>query len=136
MCCPCFDPVEPRAGSGSQHARLPLGDFWSGVCRAGSEPEDAALPCCNLGYARGNCSRFPENQDLDAVRFGVAAEDAAAVRIRYIIERQHHPFAHGWLEYSLEAKAFAHSPADEILHRQARAYLTSYLRRKVEASGH
>ena len=33
------------------------------------------------------------------------------------------------------ALAFAQTPPAEILHGQARAYVTSYLRRKAEAAG-
>ena len=118
---------------------LPLGDAWAGVCRADPErpwrPDEAMLrPLCNLGYARGNCARFPAQDGPDAVRFAVTQDDGSCVRIYLVIERDHCPFSHGLLEYSRELGAFFNPPADQIIERQARAYVESYLRRKSEAS--
>ena len=53
-----------------------------------------------------------------------------------VLERDHHPFAHGPLEYSLTAARFLQAPSGEILSRQAEAYVQSYLRRKKEAPAH
>ena len=51
-------------------------------------------------------------------------------------ERDHHPFAHGPLEYSRAAAAIdAGQACGETLDAQAKAYAASYLRRKSEASG-
>ena len=132
--CPYFDPVAPQAhDSGPETARLPLGGVWDGLCRVDPdhpcEPDPAALlRLCNLGYARGECARFPGGDAPDAVRFAVTADDPATVRICYVIERDHHPFAHG----RFENPAALDSP---LLVRQAQAYLESYRRRKKEASG-
>ena len=117
---------------------LPLGDSWSGVCRAVPEAPcepapDIARPLCNLGYARGHCDRFPAGSGPDAVRFTIAADLGASLRLYYVLERDHHPFAHGPLEYSVDAAAFDTPPASESLDSQARAYIASYLRRKTEA---
>jgi len=54
------------------------------------------------------------------------------VRIYYVAERNHHPFAQGALEYSLSASALVQTPASDTLARQAAAYVESYLRRKKE----
>lgn len=150
MSCPYFYPVEPCAGgSGPRDAMLPLGDAWAGECRAvpgeSWQPEEAALrPLCNLGYARGQCARFPPDEGPDAVRFAVSRDDGAGLRIYCVVERDHHPFAHGPLEYSLAAgEGGAGLPAcpawqagrpAPLLARQAQAYVESYLRRKKEAS--
>jgi hypothetical protein len=91
-------------------------------------------PLCNLGYARGHCARFPSDDGPDAVRFAVSRDDGASLRVHYVIERDHHPFAHGPLDYSLAAGEFVNQPSAEIVGRQARAYVESYLRRKA-ASG-
>ncbi|MBZ5726643.1 MAG: hypothetical protein LAP87_16790 [Acidobacteriia bacterium] len=141
MSCPYFCPVAPRArGAGPESAMLPLGDEWAGVCRAAPdpppEPEEAILrSLCNFGYARGSCTRFPGDEGPDAVRFSVSRDDGASLRIYYVMERDHHPFAHGPLEYSLAAAAFVNPPLREIAIRQATAYVESYLRRQKEASG-
>lgn len=123
MSCPYFYPTESRGGS----ALLPLGDRWAGLCHTDpvspAEPQDAL--CCNLGYARGQCTRFPDDAGPDAVRFTIARDDGAAVQVYYVVERDHHPFAHGPLD--------AASGGAPLLQRQAAAYLESYRRRKGAA---
>jgi hypothetical protein len=135
MACPYFYPIEPRACSSSaRDAMLPLGDSWAGVCRAipdrPSSPDETALrPLCNLGYARDTCARFPPGDGPDAVRFTISRDDGAAIGISYVIERDHHPFAHGRLEYFSLNGAFNQRPGGEVLERQAQAYVESYRRR-------
>jgi hypothetical protein len=119
---------------------LPLGGLWGGVCRA--TPERAWRPNsieierrCNLGYARGVCARFPDNEGPDAIRFAVTHDDGATLRIYYAAERDHHPFAHGPLEFERAQASLAAPPSiGEILRAQAEAYAASFLRRKFEAS--
>jgi hypothetical protein len=120
---------------------LPLGDWWTGVCHAmPGAPQDAGgIGCdtsrgvtCNLGYARGECARFPEGDGPDAVRFTISSHDGAAIGLYYVVERNHHPFAHGRLEYSIAASAFLTPPESTTLARQAQAYVESYVRRKKE----
>jgi hypothetical protein len=113
-----------------------------GICRAGVEPAepDAALlhSLCHFGYARGRCPRFPvDDPGPDAVRFAITRVAAPSLDLCYVLERDHHPFAHGSLCYSLAAGRFlpgAESAPPEIVARQAKAYVKSYLRR-TEASG-
>jgi hypothetical protein len=131
MSCPYFYPVEPRAFT----AILPLGDRWAGVCRAVPhlpwQPDEAMLVrLCNLGYARGTCARFPSGDGPDAVRFTVSRDEGASLGIYYVLERDHHPFAHGPLNYSLARGTFVNPLSGEIVNRQAQAYVESYLRRK------
>ncbi len=139
MACPYFRPLTPCSGSiDSHHAMLPLGDLWTGVCCADGghpcRPDDAALkPLCNLGYARGACDRFPPDDGPDAVRFAVRGDDGARLRVYYVLERDHHPFAHGPLNFSLPGGALLSQVPGEALARQAHAYVESYLRRKSEA---
>ena len=136
MACPYFYPVTASAGS----AMLPLGDWWTGACHAlPGAPQDAGTiggttcgTMCNLGYARGECARFPVGEGPDAVRFTISSHDASAIGIYYVVERDHHPFAHGRLTFSLTAAAFVVPPESATLTRQAQAYVESYLRRKQE----
>ena len=133
MACPYFFPQQARPAS----PMLPLGDWWQGACHATAE-EPVEAPgggdvCCNLGYARGQCARFPESSGADAFRFTIAGHENALVRIYYVAERDHRPFDHGALEYSVAASALAAPPASPLLARQAEAYVQSYLRRKKEA---
>jgi len=125
--------------SDPQAAMLPLGDDWDGVCRATPEqpwlPDAATLrPLCNLGYARGACSRFPDDGGPDAVRFTVSGDDGATLRLYYVVERNHHPFAHGPLAFSRATAGFTVQPESASLRLQAHAYVESYLRRKPGAS--
>lgn len=136
MACPYFYPLQPGARAVSpRDPMLPLGDAWAGVCRSvpewPSDPDERSVrPLCNLGYARGKCPRFPAGDGPDAVRFAISAASASALRISYVVERDHHPFAHGRLDYSTATGQFAERPAGEILERQAQAYAESYRRRK------
>lgn len=144
MACPYFYPLAPHrhgafSGGDAHDAMLPLGDAWAGLCRAvpgqPEQPEDDSLrPLCNLGYARGNCARFPPGDGPDAVRFTISRDDGATVGIYYVVERDHQPFAHGRLEYSTASGAIAPLPPSEIVARQAQAYAESYRRRKTTAA--
>ena len=140
MACPYFYPTEPRSSPGSAaRIPLPLGDFWAGECRATPlhpcQPDDPDLRrLCNLGYARGNCGRFPSSPDgPDAVRFTISGDQGSLLRLYFVIERDHHPFAHGPLDYSPALHAFTNPPESGNLERQASAYVESYFRRKIEA---
>jgi hypothetical protein len=119
---------------------LPLGDAWTGRCHASGdlpvEPEPAQLvSLCHLGYARGRCAHFPKDDPgADAVRFAVSADSSTSLDLCYVLERDHHPFAHGTLSYSLPFRRFLSQPAGRILACQAEAYIDSYLRRQKEAS--
>jgi hypothetical protein len=140
MACPYFYPVEPQTSPGSApRIPLPLGDLWAGECRATPlhpcRPGDDDLrPLCNFGYARGKCGHFPASpHGPDAVRFTISGDQGGLLRIYFVIERDHHPFAHGPLEYSTALGAFAAPPEGDNLERQACAYVESYFRHKVEA---
>jgi hypothetical protein len=139
MACPYFDPAQPREDGWSERAAmLPLGGAWSGICLADPrnprQPEETALlRLCNLGYARHACSCFPAFGGADAVRFAVARDAGDVIHLRYAVERDHHPLAHGALEYSREGCTLTGKGAGEVVCRQALAYVTSYLRRKGEA---
>jgi hypothetical protein len=117
---------------------LPLGGMWAGTCHASSDPvmlgEPALMLLCNLGYARGICPRFAGSAGPDAVRFVISSHNGTLVRLYYVLERDHHPYAHGPLEFDTATGAFLDPATDEGLRVQARAYLSSYLRRKTEAS--
>jgi hypothetical protein len=138
MSCPYFDPERPNArAAGSQHSYLPLGDAWTGTCRADArhpdQPDEASmLSLCNIGYARGTCPRFPaEDAGPDAARFTIAADDGASLRIYYVLERDHKPFAHGPLDCAAGESTFHCNPAGDLTAKQALAYLASYLKRKA-----
>jgi hypothetical protein len=136
MACPYFDPIERRSNAcAGRDAMLPLGDSWAGLCRAipdqPAPPDDASLrTLCNLGYARGHCSRFPADDGPDAVRFTIARDAGSTLGIAYVVERDHHPYTHGRLDYQAATGTLADGPSD-LLARQALAYVASYHRRKT-----
>jgi hypothetical protein len=131
--CPFFVPeqrLEP--GPWANPPRLPLGDAYSGSCRARAgelhRPAEAHLrELCNCGYARGRCDRFPAGEAADAVRFSVTPGQAGRMRLVYIFERDHAPASHGAFEFAADEDLLP-VPADELLARQARAFVESYLR--------
>jgi hypothetical protein len=138
MACPLFYPVE-RFGDSAwrKHPRLPLGDPYSGACRADPKrewlPDQATLrDCCNLGYARERCPRFPQDGGPDAFRFSVVSDDGGTLKIFYIAERGHAPVEHGTIEYAAATGQLLNGHTGEIFQKQARAYVESYLRRKHE----
>ncbi|MEX2260760.1 MAG: hypothetical protein WD696_02350 [Bryobacteraceae bacterium] len=138
MACPYFLPAERFDDRQWPNPPiLPLGDPYRGVCAAGGgchmPDEESLRDLCNQGYARNRCSRFPEREGPDAVRFLTVADTGKRVRIAYVLERDHHPWEHGVLEYSVAMGdcAYPHPVIDSL----AKAYLTSYLRRSRGSGG-
>ncbi len=117
---------------------LPLGDAWTGICRAVPDqpfqPDDSLLDTlCNFGYVRGHCARFPADHGPDAARFTIVSDDGAFLRLYYVLERDHRPFAHGPLEFSVAQDELTTPAEGAWTAAQARAYAASYLRRQGES---
>ena len=133
MACPHFYPVAHLTWPNAP--KLPLGDPYTGPCQATACAIDpglaAQMELCNLGYARDRCPHFPNDDGPDAVRFAVTADTGATIRIYWVREKDHKPFDHGLLEYSVADDSFMPGNADIRLRQQARAYVESYLRRKM-----
>jgi len=83
---------------------------------------------CNLGYGRGCCDRFPQSAAVDAVRFHVSNDRGKLVRIQYVFEKDCWPKEHGAFE--CVNSVVSSGPDDEVLRKQAAAFLESYLRRR------
>jgi hypothetical protein len=139
MACPFFAPQRRLDhGAWTHRPRLPLGDPCFGFCHALSgtsfaPPEEHQREHCNRGYARGLCAHFPVAGAADAVRFSVADDRGGCVRVVYVFEKDHAPLNHGALEFQsadfpgdFPGGAAAH--ADDLLLRQARAFVESYLK--------
>jgi hypothetical protein len=127
MACPYFYPVARfETSPWSVPPRLPLGDAFSGECRApghSSEPDEACVrEICNVGYGRGRCEQFPASSAADAIRFHVAEDAGESVTIQYVFEKDCWPGTHGIFERS--------AAQGGILERQADAFLETYLRRR------
>jgi len=94
-------------------------------------PDEATLrESCNLGYARARCPRFPKEAGPDALRFSVTGDQEGVLRIFHVSEQNHSPLEHGTLEYSEDAGKFLNGHPNQMLQKQAQAYVESYLRRK------
>jgi hypothetical protein len=68
------------------------------------------------------------------VRFSLTRREGDSLYLSYVLERDHHPFAHGSLEYSLHSTGFVQPPAEETVRRQGEAYVASYLRWSARAA--
>jgi hypothetical protein len=114
-----------------------LGDTFIGACHA--RPSEIFKPpeaqhqrdLCNCGYARGRCDRFPGGDAPDAVRFSVTGDTPTRLSVVYVVEKDHAPVEFGTLEYTIDESSFEGSRVSDILTQQARAFLESYLRRRV-----
>lgn len=129
MACPYFYPVARfETSPWSVPPRLPLGDAFSGECRApGSiiQPdEERTRAVCNLGYGRYSCEQFPPGSPADAIRFHVLKDAGELIHIQYVFEKECWPAERG---------DFDSATAGEILRRQAQVFRESYLRRRSEA---
>jgi hypothetical protein len=107
-----------------------LGDPCFGFCRQQPDasfapPEDHQRELCNRGYARGLCEHFPAAGAPDAVRFSVSDDQDGHLRVVYVFEKDHAPLRHGMLEFPPEEKA---PLMEDLLVRQARAFVESYLK--------
>ena len=136
MACPYFYPLSPlQTTFWAVPPRFPLGEAYNGECRAQAlavEPEEAALrQFCNAGYGREACARFPKDSEADAIRFHLASDTGAAIRVQYVIEKECRPLKHGAFEFSPETDELAGDNTDEIVRRQSIAFVESYRRRKL-----
>lgn len=136
MACPFFAPSRRLENTDwVRPPRYPLGDLFRGTCHA-SAPDISdghQDECCNFGYARGRCDRFPGDGAPDAVRFSIIEETPAKLLVVYVVEKDHAPAEFGTLEYAVEDARLDGPVISDVLVQQARAFLESYLSRRAEA---
>jgi hypothetical protein len=135
MACPWFYPVERL---GAAESIMPLGDVWGGECRAPGLAQAEferrfVIDCCNLGYARAKCRRFPAGAGPDAVRFAITNHCEASISVCCVSEKDYLPFARISLEYDVAAGRFMAPGPDAVLERQAWAYVSTFLLRTQSA---
>jgi hypothetical protein len=104
--------------------RAPLGAIFEGECERRGTGE---ARFCNFGYARGSCAEFPAESAADAVRFSVLGSAQGIVRMIWILEKDHAPIDHGFLDYTERTHTFVAEPAG-VLAVQARVFIENYLR--------
>lgn len=83
---------------------------------------------CNVGYGRHSCEQFPALSAADAIRFHVIKEAAGLIQIQYVFEKDCWPRERGTIECSVSE--FALAAQTDTLHRQAHAFVDSYLARR------
>lgn len=100
-----------------------------------AQPEESTLlQFCNMGYARGSCPRFPSVDGPDAARFTISGDDHRAIHVYFVLERNHHPWSHGPLEFSADTAELLTPHGADSIAPLARAYVASYRRRISEAA--
>jgi hypothetical protein len=128
MPCPLFNPTVPLGGFAPDAA--PLGDLYAGECAAAPETPitlDIIRHYCNFGYARKACARAA-HVEADAARFIIRSHSGGTVEVGWATESNHHPLAVGSLSITLSI-AMAQASGGESIDRQARACVSSWLRR-------
>ncbi len=123
VACPFFRPTRAMEWS---TGRAPLGAMFEGDCDGAWTVGEPRL--CNFGYARGLCAEFPDGSGADAVRFSVSGNADGIVKIVWILEKDHAPVEHGFLEYTKSSGVFV-AEAEGALGVQARVFVENYLRR-------
>jgi hypothetical protein len=139
VACPYFYPVA-RIDDGAwiQPPRLPLGGPYSGFCRAADgdpfEPGESALrECCNIGYARGRCARFPVQAGVDALRFSIEADTDNIIEIVFVREREWSPTGYGRAQWRT-GTVTCDEGLDPLIERQMEVFVANYLTRKRGAA--
>ncbi len=121
--CPYFLPIAPRQETEwFRPPRSPLGVLHAGTCHATSEPVATDTTICNIGYARGECPRFPEDASADAVRFHIVSRAESTLELLYVLERAHLPVQQGRLLYSRETRTMTGAQDQPLLTQQALAF--------------
>ncbi len=133
MPCPYFEPQHAAIHSRHANARLPLIQEYDGLCHAGSEPVDAPpelrFECCNHGYSRGRCSRFPSEEVRSAMRYNVLRHTPTTLELVLIEEQNYVPLAWRPVSYFPDTGRFDPEFADTCIRAQALAFCRSYLER-------
>jgi hypothetical protein len=133
MPCPFFEPQALASDPAHPHARLPLLDEYDGVCQAAADafrvPRDLRFPCCNHGYSRGACSRFPASETRSSIRFDVLSVNPESLELLFVEERDHFPVNWRSVRYIVGTESIDPGLEDACARAQVVAFCRSYLRR-------
>jgi hypothetical protein len=132
MPCPYFEPRKIVEHPARANVRLPLIDEYEGLCHAGSEPIQAPAEvrfrCCNHGYSKGCCERFPVAEVRSSVRYSVVRHNQTALDLICIEEQNYAPLRWRALQYVLASECLNPEIDDACVWAQAVAFCRSYLR--------
>ena len=133
MPCPFFEPQQVASDPHDATARVPLIEEYEGSCRAGAvvQPVEVAdrFRCCNHGYSRGNCARFPLDDARCAYRFHTVKSDGTSLDLIWIEERDYAPVRWESVRYSFLDDSLTPQPFDICLRAQVIAFCRSYRKR-------
>jgi|SRR6476469_7143013 hypothetical protein len=135
MPCPYFEPLEPLAEPSFCNARLPLIEQYGGLCHVCAEPFQSTETCCNHGYARGHCERFPSEGRNAAHRFSLLSQGPEELELLFIDEEEYAPAFTRQLHFSVSGNCLSEDDVDFCIAAQALAFCRSYLRKVAGAAG-
>ena len=117
----------------SPGARLPLIDEYGGLCHATAEPiavpAELRFRCCNHGYSRGCCSRFPLGEHRSSLRYDVVLRTETTLELICIEEEDYAPLRWHPVQYVLANGILQPELPDVCIRAQAIAFCRSYLQR-------
>ena len=133
MPCPYFEPVQVASDGRHARARLPLLDEYEGVCHATgiplAAPAELRFACCNHGYSRGCCQRFPGGEARSGIRYHVLRRTPVGLEVLCVEEQDYTPLAWHSMQYFFEGERIEPEAADACIRAQLLAFCRSYLKR-------
>jgi hypothetical protein len=104
-----------------------------GCCHAGGDsslaPADMRYRCCNQGYSRKICTRFPTGEDRATVRFSIERRTDTTLDLICIEESEYAPVRWYPLQYCFASADVEPQTVDPCVRAQAVALSKSYLKR-------
>ncbi len=133
MPCPFFEPQRIATDPQHANARLPLLDEYDGLCHAQAEtitaPATLRFGCCNHGYSRGCCDRFPAGEIRSGLRYDVVRRSPAALEIVCVEEQQYAPLRWQSIRYFFDTERIEPELTDLCMRAQVVAFCRNYLKR-------
>ena len=133
MPCPYFQPKQVAAEPKHPGARLPLLDEYDGLCHATRErlpiPEQVRFRCCNHGYSRGACERFPADESRSGLRYDVVRRTGTGLEVVCVEEKDYAPLHWQSIRYFPDTQRIEPELNDICMEAQLLAFCQSYLKR-------
>lgn len=133
MPCPYFEPQRIAPKPCQAFARLPLIEEYEGICHAHEQPTDVLAAvrfrCCNHGYSRGCCERYPPTEIRSCARYNVIRRSEAALEVLCVEERDYTPVRWRSAQYSIASDTVTLDAPDVCLKAQLLAFCRSYIKR-------
>jgi hypothetical protein len=108
---------------------------YDGLCRCRGEvrpvPPDLRFRCCNHGYSRGVCDRFPLDEKRSAIRFHVSARTDSGFDLLCIEECEYAPLRSYALKFDRASGGVEGTP-DLCIRAQAAAFCLGLHHRSKE----